>query len=139
MFGTFLRLERKRLKLNSASVAKDLGELSETYYRLIESGRASLSPSVAFKLISLFPPTAGLDGAGTIAFERLALFLFGAQWVGSDMASGRNRRNADLLAVESLAENDEDFTMFLSKTREYYSLAEGSEKQKVILGKHRGA
>jgi hypothetical protein len=134
MFGTFLRLERNRARLESRVVATELG-LTETYYRLIESGRATLNQSLVFRLISLLESHRAHSGElpAQIHFERLAIYLVGAQWVSAEITAHRNVKDANLLAVEALASHSADFQRFHLRTQRYYSLREGEEAQRRFL------
>src|SRR5262249_51906895 len=134
MFGTYLRMTRKDLSLDSDVVARAL-ELTETYYRLVESGRATFNPNLAFRLIALLAsPTARTGpGAAQIHFQRLALYLVGAQWVSAEMTRLETTKRSDLAAIEALAARDADFELFHMRTKGYYALREGDEAQRQFL------
>jgi hypothetical protein len=133
MFGTFLRLERKRLHLDSGFVSQGLA-LTETFYRLVEAGRAPFNQSLAFRLIGLFSNATARDQAtAQIHFSRLALYLVGTQWVSGAMTPLGKNKHADLMAVEALAANDADFELFHLRTKDYYALREGDKQQKQFL------
>jgi transcriptional regulator with XRE-family HTH domain len=131
--GTYLRLERRRVGWETADVAMKLG-LSDTYYRLVESGGAPLNQSLVFKLLEFL----GARGAVlTIAptrihLQRLALFLVGSHWVGAEMAALDGKPGSDLQAMEMLADQDADFYFFHQRTRRYYALPEPELKQFLI-------
>lgn len=133
MFGTYLRLERKRLNLDISTVAAALG-LADTYYRLVESGRATFNQGLSFDLISLFGSRSmGSLVAQNIRFHRLALYLVGAQCVGADMAKRSASQRPDLLAMGKLAEEDANFEKFHRETSGYFSLDDSDERQREFL------
>jgi hypothetical protein len=125
MLGTYLRVERRRLALDTANVAEILG-LTDTYFRLVESGGAPLNQSLVFKLLEFFATRGAVvaSGPAPVHFQRLALFLVGAHWVGAEMAALGGKRGTDLQAMEMLAERDDDFALFHQLTQRYYSLPE---------------
>src|SRR4051794_28674464 len=87
MLGVFLRLERTKLGYSSSDVARRLG-LTDTYFRLAESGRAALNQGLVFKIIEVFAATnAPTHDNRTISFNRFALYLVGTHWVGAEMAA----------------------------------------------------
>jgi hypothetical protein len=131
MFGTWLRVTRKELSLDSDFAARAL-DLTETYYRLVESGRATFNPNLAFRLIALLGSRTG-PAAAQIHFQRLALYLVGAQWVSAEMTHLEAAKRADLAAVEALAARDADFELFHMRTKGYYALREGDETQRQFL------
>jgi hypothetical protein len=132
MLGTFFRLERSALKAGSKAIAKELG-LTDTYYRLVESGRASLNQAMAVKLTEVLADRRGSQSItpSQIHFQRLAVFLVGTQLVGSSMLSAEDT-DADRLAMEALAERDADFELFHRRTRGYYSLPEGEPRLRFL-------
>jgi hypothetical protein len=135
MFGTYLRLERKRLSLEIGHVAETLG-LAETYYRLVESGRATFNQGLSFKLIGLFASRSAFNGdiaPQNVRFHRLALYLVGAQCVSVEMMNRGAVTQADLRAMEVLAEEDADFERFHHETKDYYSFDENDERQRSFL------
>ena len=132
MFGTFLRMERTRLGLSSRCVADRL-QVTDTYLRLAEAGRAALNQSLAFKIIEVFADSdAQTHEFRTISFNRLALFMVGMHWVGAEMA-GHNESGRD--AVEDLGARVSDFQVFFDRTNEYFELPEGKPEQKGFLEK----
>lgn len=136
MFGTFLRVERNRLRLDSKDVAHDL-HLTDTYYRLVESGRASLNQNLVFQLLALLAEknmAAGED-VPLFTFERLALFLVGSQWISAEMKRIErfDAANADRLALEELARRSRDFEQFHRQVKNYFSHGEGTETQRNFL------
>ena len=137
MFGTYLRLERKRLALDSGTVAEEMG-LAETYYRLIEAGRAPLNQGLSFKWLELIARhSVHISGtAAQIHLHRLALYLVGVQIVNADMANMAEYgevEHCNLRAVEALAERDADFEQFHRKTKNYYTLGDSDEHQRQFL------
>jgi hypothetical protein len=130
MLGNYLRLERRRLGLDTVDVAEMLG-LSDTYFRLVESGGAPLNQSLVFKLLD-FLAARGAVAASVptrVHFQRLALFLVGSHWVGAEMAAHDGKRGSDLRAMEMLAKQNDDFRVFHQRTQRYYGLSENQLKK----------
>ncbi len=125
MLGAFLRLERARLGLSTKDVADRLG-LTDTYYRLAESGRAALNQNLTFRIIEAFE-------SGTISFTRFAIFLVGAHWVGFEMGSMKNAELAARRATEALALREKGFEVLYERTMAYFDIEEGSNDQKRFL------
>jgi hypothetical protein len=125
MFGTFLRKERKRLLVDSKDAATAL-QLTETYYRLVEAGRATFNQSLALRLADYLHDRAASAGVEplNVHFKRLAIFLVGAHLVGAEMVAVGGA-GSDQVAMDRLAERDSDFELFHSRTRRYYDLREG--------------
>jgi transcriptional regulator with XRE-family HTH domain len=133
MLGNFLRLERTRLGYSSAEVARRLG-LTDTYFRMAESGRAALNQSLVFKIIEVFAATnAPTHDSRTISFNRFALYLVGTHWIGAEMATHDSDEDAAKNAFESLAYLVADFQTLYEHTRIYFELDEGSPEQKRFL------
>lgn len=135
MFGSFLRLERKRTFLSVEEVANGLG-LAATYYRLLESGSATFNQGSLLRLIKIFESGSASAGIAPsqIHFHRVAMYLVGAQCVNSEMSKMIEKGETgkiDLLAVEILAEHDSDFNSFHKNTLGYYSCKE-DEKRKFL-------
>jgi transcriptional regulator with XRE-family HTH domain len=134
MLGTFLRLERRRLGETTARVAEELG-LSETYFRLVESGRAPLNQSAVFKLLDfLATKGAAAQTPARIHFQRMALYLVGAHWVGAEMAVLKDAAKPDLVAMQRLAEKDDNFQVFHMRTQGYYDLKDDGLKKAFLTG-----
>jgi transcriptional regulator with XRE-family HTH domain len=132
MLGTFLRLERSRLGYSSADVARRLG-LTDTYFRLAESGRAALNQALVFRVIEVFAASsAQTHETRAISFSRFALYLVGTHWVGAEMAA-HNSKGVARRAFESLAALVSDFQTLYERTRRYFELEEGSTDQKRFL------
>lgn len=137
MFGTYLRTQRNLLSLSTGYVAGKMG-LAETYYRLLEAGRASFNQGLSFKLLELLAShsaRSGVPGA-QLHFHRLALYLVGAQFVGVEMAAMVEHGEADrcdLRAMEELARHDADFERFHNETKDYYTFAGHPEGQRQFL------
>jgi len=131
MFGTHLRLERARLGYSSKDVSARLS-LTDTYLRLVESGRATLNQSLAFRLIEVFADAGPTQDTRAISFPRLALFAVGIHWVGAEMAAHPGR-DAGKRATEALASRDTDFDIFFRRTKPYFELGEDSDAQKAFL------
>jgi transcriptional regulator with XRE-family HTH domain len=130
MLGTFLRLERTRLGYSTGDVASRL-RLTDTYYRLVEAGRAAINQSLVFKLIEVF---AGADvpsyDVRAINFNRLAIFLVGAHWVGAEMASrGEDQLSPGKHALEVLATLVGEFQVFYEQIKGYFELADEGQKR----------
>jgi transcriptional regulator with XRE-family HTH domain len=134
MLGTYLRVERSKLGYSSAEVAARLG-LTDTYFRLAESGRAALNQSLVFKVIEVFADsTAPTHDPRTISFNRFALYMVGMHWVGAEMALPKYRpKEAARLAMEHLASRVTDFQEFYERTKQYFDLKEDSREQKIFL------
>lgn len=129
MLGTYLRIERHRLGLRTIDVAEAL-DLSEVYFRSVESGGAALNLSLVFKFLEILAARGSITSAPLkVHHQRLALFLLGSHWVGSEMVALREKSGADLRAMEMLAKKDEDFRIFHHRTRRYYALIEDQRKQ----------
>jgi transcriptional regulator with XRE-family HTH domain len=130
MLGTYLRVERRRLGLDTVDIAEMLG-LSDTYFRLVESGGAPLNQSLVFKLLEFLAArgAAVTSGPARVHFQRLALFLVGSHLVGAEMAALGGKRGSDLRAMEMLAKRDDDFRQFHQRTQRYYGLSEDQLKQ----------
>ena len=132
MLGTHLRLERVRLGYSSKDLATKLN-LTDSYLRLAESGRATLNQSLIFKIIQVYADATGAThDTRAISFPRLALFLVGVHWVGAEMAANGGEAVA---ATKALVERASDFEYFLKKTEGYFDLQEDSEAQKSFLEK----
>jgi transcriptional regulator with XRE-family HTH domain len=132
MLGTFLRLERTRMGYTTRDVANRLN-LNDTYYRLVESGRAAINQSLVFKLIEVF---AGSDvpsyNSRTIILNRFSLYLVSAHWVGAEMGILEDAPSSAKLAMEALAQLESDFQHFHSQTKWYYDLSEGDEQRRFL-------
>jgi transcriptional regulator with XRE-family HTH domain len=132
MLGTFLRLERARLGYSTKEVADRLG-LNDTYYRLAESGRAALNQSLVFKLIEVFATSsAPTHDSRAISFNRFALFLVGAHWVGAEMALQPSKMHQAKHSMEALASLDSDFQIFHEKTKPYFELHEVDDQKRFL-------
>jgi transcriptional regulator with XRE-family HTH domain len=132
MLGTYLRMERTKLGYSSGDVSHRLG-LSDTYYRLVESGRAALNQSLVFKIIAAFANTAApTHESSTISFEQLAKYLVGSHWVGAEMAARQRRRGAEH-AMEDLALFVSDFQVFHERTKGYFNVREQSDEERRFL------
>ena len=132
MLGTYLRLERIRLGYSSAEVARRLG-LTDTYFRLAESGRAALNQSLVFKIIEVFAASnTPTHDNRTISFSRFALYLVGTHWVGAEMASQKSQGSAAKRGFEALAALVSDFQILYERTGAYFDLEEG-DAQKHFL------
>jgi hypothetical protein len=130
MLGTYLRLERTRLGYSSKEVADKLG-LSDTYFRLAESGRVALNQSMVFDVIEVFGDSHSQTRDNvTLSFNRFALFMVGMHWVGAEMAAQakKRRRDSARLAVEDLASRVADFHHFHQKTKRYFDLPEDEQR-----------
>ena len=133
MLGTYLRLERTRLGYSSADVAKRLN-LTDTYYRLAESGRAALNQGLAFKVIEVFAASSvPTHDNRTISFGRFALYHVGTHWVGAEMAAREAEDGAAKGAFETLASLVADFQTLYERTQRYFELEEGTPEQKRFL------
>jgi hypothetical protein len=131
-FGCFLRLERLKLGRTSADVANTL-DLTDSYLRLAESGRATLNQSLAFKIIEVYvDPSAQTRENRTISFNRLAVFLVASHWLAAEMTV-HEPDHAARRAFEALAARVSDFEIFLERTKKYFDLEEGSAEQKKFL------
>jgi hypothetical protein len=132
MLGTYLRLERTRLGRSSLEIATKLG-LTDTYWRLAESGRATLNQSLAFTIIEIFADSnAPTHDTRSISFPRLALFMVGMHWLGAEMARLKDTDRGER-AAEALALRVSDFQVFLDHTQNYFKMDEGSAQEKVFL------
>jgi len=125
MFGVALRLERLRLNQSSKAMAGRLG-LSDTYLRLVESGRALLGQTLVFKLIEVYGELANRP----IEFNRLSTFLVAMQWVGAQMADRPEDTNGEE-ALKGLAERVSDFEVFYERVRAYF-VKSGGEQQRFL-------
>lgn len=138
MFGAYLRVTRNHLDLPTRDASAALG-LTETYYRLVEAGRAALAPSLSFRLIGLLANAKVRDGRPTpkIHFSRLALYLSGIHWVNAEMvrlAEENVDKNAlASTAMSSLILQDADFEYFHTQTKRYYEFDEFEEKFRSFL------
>lgn len=133
MLGTFWRLERSRLpRATTKSVAQELG-LSDTYYRLVEAGGAALNQALSVRLMEVLAARSdALSSSLTmVQFQRLAVFLVGAQLVGAAMSESTGA-DAALRAVEALGRRDADFQLFHTRTLEYYSQRTDQAKQRFL-------
>jgi transcriptional regulator with XRE-family HTH domain len=133
MLGVFLRVERTKLGFTSAEVARRL-DLTDTYLRLAESGRAALNQGLVFKIIEVFAATnAPTHDNRTINFNRFALYLVGTHWVGAEMAAQDSDDDAGRSAFEGLASAVADFQTLYEHIRRYFAFDEGSAEQKRFL------
>ena len=132
MLGVFLRVERTRLGYSSQDVARRLG-LSDSYFRLVEAGRAALSQGLVFRIIDTFAAINTQTQVRGINFSRLAIFLVGIHWVGSEMAAHKEGKASGKRAVETLASLVDDFQRFYDATKRYFSFEEGADDQKQFL------
>ncbi len=135
MLGTYLRVERTKLGYSSEYVAGRLS-LTDTYLRLVETGRASLNQSLVFKIIEVFADSnTQTHDSRTISFSRLAIFMVGAHWLGAEMAllSKTPEPESAKRAIEALGLRDNDFQVFFERTSGYLDQPEGSPEQRKFL------
>jgi hypothetical protein len=113
-------------------VAPLLG-ITDSYLRLVESGKATLNNALAFDIVrAIGDPLVSSPDVSSISFPRLALFMVGIQWVGAEMTR-HEPEQAALRAFEALAERDTDFERFYQHTKRYFDFEEGSPGQKDYL------
>lgn len=132
MFGAYLRVERSRHGLSSGDIAGRL-KLSETYYRLVESGRAALNQALVLDIVAVFSGGRSAAGRRSISLPRLSLLLVGANWVGAEIASMEDAEDAGRISLAALAEQVAEFEQLVSRTIAFLDLPEGSSEQRRFL------
>lgn len=113
MLGAYLRRERNYLKESSSSIAQKVGNLTDSFYRLIESGHALPQTYRMFSLIKALKKS-------SIHYDRLSIYLTGAHYVDELMQEGKTPK----AAMYELASLNDDFNKFYEQTIDYFSSAD---------------
>ncbi len=121
ILGSFLKRERISLSASSTVIAESL-HMGDSIYRMVEAGSAALNINRLALVTATFYDS-------KIKFERLAKFVAGSQIL--DFLISEN--NTLQLALEVLAERDEDFEHFIERTSQLYQLEYGTDDFKVAL------
>lgn len=118
-----MRQERTRQNKSSKDIAGELG-FSDSLYRLIEAGTASLNPARSLRLIAALPES-------RLELTKLSKYLVAASIVDHDMLNSPPKRSAQE-AVEELMV-DSEFEILVDRLRPYFTLREGTQQQKTFL------
>jgi hypothetical protein len=102
-------------------MAEQIG-FNDTYYRLIESGRARIYTDLASAFICIFSPISRIN------FASISSLLVAESTLQRCLIQGYELEEAFV----SLSEYP-DLAEFINKTKPYLSLEDGSEPQKVFL------
>lgn len=121
-FGVYLRLKRKMAGMSVEYMARLL-DLSPTYYRLHEAGKARIGPEWASDLVRVFA-----HRAFYIDFSSLAIMIVGIATLEKSLIQAMDSEDP----FQGLADYA-DFDELLKETRPYFTLEEGTETQKEFL------
>lgn len=121
-FGTYLRLRRNEVKLTTEYMARSVG-VTPTYYRLIESGQASIGLGRVSDLICVFTPRKVY-----IDLSSLATLLTGIAVLEKSLIDEIDSEDP----FQSLIDYS-DFKELLEATRPYFGFQESDADQQNFL------
>ena len=132
MLGAYLRVERTRRGHTSSDIARNLG-LTETYYRLVEAGKATLNQGLAIDIMSALDHST--PEQRPINFAQLCMYLVAVNLVGIEMATSSDDDDEDAgrRAVGVLRDHVAEFDDLLDGTAAYFEKEEGSPAQRRYL------
>jgi transcriptional regulator with XRE-family HTH domain len=133
MLGAYLRVERTKNGDTSAEIARRLG-LTDTYYRLVEAGKATLNQGLAIQLMLAFDHSG--PGRRQIVFSQVCMFLVAINLVGAEMAAfddEDNHEDPGKRAIEELTGSVAGFDDLFQRTAGYFDKEEGSPDQRRYL------